>query len=907
MHNIFHRFKSIIKYHKYPLILFFLLSLIPLTWLHGYPVGFYDNGIGFFFFNHSYFLRLLPYFWSSSNMGLVSYVAVYPLPFVAFFQIFFLIIRNYFIVQEIFFICIIFFSLLFFYLFSQNIIGSPKYNRIISTLSAIFYVFNSFTITNLLFNPDQITIVTLLFIPLFLFLFIKGIKFLEPVYILIISLVVSYFAILNEDFFYFCLPIILLTLLLFVNEIFKNFNNRIYIKKITKYFLTMFVLSLLVNSWWIIFFYNLMFKVYSTSITHLNYNGIYRYIGSVTNMYILLRSFMKNFNNFPEMPFFYNPIFVLIGTLISFIILIPIIKESKKFILYISIFILGVFLVSGYNAPFKGFKLSLFEHLPFHAAFYEIFAYVPLITVSSSILFGFGIIMIYEFLNKKINKTIINKLIIIFLILIINFIYVFPLWNGTIFNSKIKQYGQNVSRRVDIPSYYKNISTYFNQDKLNYNILSLPVDPKYYRLFKWKYGFYGNAPLNILYSHREISSIHMNFFPQNVILKSFQNNKLKQISKMCSIFSIKYIVIQKDIYNIKFKNNFVIMSKIHYHFRYISTNNLLAIINDNNDFKFVSKFGRLNLYKIRNRYFINSVYSPTTMTFISSSSGSFRKFAHKDRVQFNLHKLAPLILNVTTLHHFNIRNAIFFTRVNTRRKNYELYKVRRSLIKNYKLDKKTMIVNDKTYKIESNIKNMLAPTLEFKEINPTKYIVIAHNVQSNFPVVFNQMYSKSWNLYIKKFNKKSLSQKNMDNYQCREETFKDCMNNKALLFDIKIGDISYTGNKFISKDFNGTIQNDNLPSGHILQTIFQRPYPHKYHFIANGYANSWWINLNDIKKLGPQYYKVNKNGTYDFEFIIDFWPQRLFYIGLIISGTTVVVFVLYLIYDSRKRKKKESD
>jgi hypothetical protein len=115
--------------------------------------------------------------------------------------------------------------------------------------------------------------------------------------------------------------------------------------------------------------------------------------------------------------------------------------------------------------------------------------------------------------------------------------------------------------------------------------------------------------------------------------------------------------------------------------------------------------------------------------------------------------------------------------------------------------------------------------------------------------------------------------------------------------------ITFFGKKFISQNINGTIQNNNIPDGHILQTLFQSPYPQKYHFIVNGYANSWWINLKDIKKLGIRYYKVNKNGTYDFEFIIDYWPQRLFYIGIIISGTTVILFGLYLIYDAVKKRK----
>jgi hypothetical protein len=53
--------------------------------------------------------------------------------------------------------------------------------------------------------------------------------------------------------------------------------------------------------------------------------------------------------------------------------------------------------------------------------------------------------------------------------------------------------------------------------------------------------------------------------------------------------------------------------------------------------------------------------------------------------------------------------------------------------------------------------------------------------------------------------------------------------------------------------------------------------PNEYHFIANGFANGWYIN---------------KTGTYTIT--LEFWPQRLFYIGSTISITTLTLCVLYI-------------
>ncbi|MEM0314290.1 MAG: hypothetical protein QXQ41_07060 [Candidatus Bathyarchaeia archaeon] len=49
------------------------------------------------------------------------------------------------------------------------------------------------------------------------------------------------------------------------------------------------------------------------------------------------------------------------------------------------------------------------------------------------------------------------------------------------------------------------------------------------------------------------------------------------------------------------------------------------------------------------------------------------------------------------------------------------------------------------------------------------------------------------------------------------------------------------------------------------------------HFIVNGFANAWF---------------VNRIGTYTIT--LEFWPQKLFYIGSAISITTLILCILYI-------------
>ncbi len=143
---------------------------------------------------------------------------------------------------------------------------------------------------------------------------------------------------------------------------------------------------------------------------------------------------------------------------------------------------------------------------------------------------------------------------------------------------------------------------------------------------------------------------------------------------------------------------------------------------------------------------------------------------------------------------------------------------------------------------------------------------------------------------------------------------------------------------FISKNLNGTIQNDNLPEGHFWESwlpgkfVVDCPrtkgkiseeacetdpaswkidrgimsdlieWPDIFHWQVNGYANSWWIDpailggLPEASSKQQGYYILNPDGTMDFEVVLEFWPQRLYYIGLFISSTTLIFCLIYLIY-----------
>lgn len=151
------------------------------------------------------------------------------------------------------------------------------------------------------------------------------------------------------------------------------------------------------------------------------------------------------------------------------------------------------------------------------------------------------------------------------------------------------------------------------------------------------------------------------------------------------------------------------------------------------------------------------------------------------------------------------------------------------------------------------------PKIEFKRVSPVKYRVIVHNAKNKFPLVFSETYHRSWRLY------------------------------------------GSSTEHAVSNGADG--ENFSLPQGSVYETWFKRPVvSENNHLVANSYANSWIIDPAELCRSSSYCQKVGDG--YEMNLVIEFWPQRLFYLGLLIGAFLLLamsIFQGYAIFRKQRR------
>lgn len=180
----------------------------------------------------------------------------------------------------------------------------------------------------------------------------------------------------------------------------------------------------------------------------------------------------------------------------------------------------------------------------------------------------------------------------------------------------------------------------------------------------------------------------------------------------------------------------------------------------------------------------------------------------------------------------------------------------------YRIVQPKIILRSKIEKYTASPRNKIEiPKITFVKVNPTKYRIKVRGAKEPYTLVFSESFHEGWRAYIS--------------------------NQQPATSDQHYGEI--VASYFEGEIKEGTHKNIFLDRN-TFETWNKKSIPEERHLLVNGYANFWYITPADT------------GGREDYEIIIEFWPQRLFYIGLGISGLTLIGCLGYLGYNFAKRR-----
>lgn len=140
------------------------------------------------------------------------------------------------------------------------------------------------------------------------------------------------------------------------------------------------------------------------------------------------------------------------------------------------------------------------------------------------------------------------------------------------------------------------------------------------------------------------------------------------------------------------------------------------------------------------------------------------------------------------------------------------------------------------------------PRIIFSKVNSTKYRVRIKGAKEPYTLVFNENFHRGWRAYFK--------------------------------------EASSSDEEIVASYFDGqvkqTTSGDIFLDGNTFETWAKEPVSEEKHYLVNGYANAWYIAPEDV------------GGTEDYEIIIEYWPQRLFYLGIGVTLVTLLGCLGYL-------------
>ena len=760
-----------------------------------------------------------------------------------------------------------------------------KPNYLMALIAGLFFMFNPYV--GAMATSYTYLWVTYSFLPLKLGLYIKGLvekkNFNYMIFFVFIWILTSASQYTNPKYLILdLLPLFLFFLcyLLFIAKDKKEKRRAVFFS------FTFFVLLILLCAYW--FLPALVFireafidsqKAYST-INLSRHTGFYLNSGTdlIRTMKLLglwaLEAGFKDTPYFNWIAMYKTPLLIFLGGIIPLIIFststFVLRMKKREYYPFVILYLMSLFGMMGLEKSFEKVNSLLIKKIPLYL---DLFSYPYQIfgiyfVISCAVLFSLGIWGIYNYYKfTGIKKVVFFGTVFVLFI----GIYGRPVWTGEIMSPRSEDTFQYLpSYLYQVPNYYYTASEFMKKKRLDARVFSLPYSKTGGAVYLWSRGYSG-----IDISSRLLGNIIYDINPLTDLINDMVvSGSTENIGILLSQLNTHYILFHHDMHPSLFDRTTI-----------YSESTEQNIKDDIDVSSSLRQFEKLDIYTLSASIFLPHFYIPSHLLF-QGDIGDVK---------------------------YSIGSAIF-SRVENEEKG--------NILDELKSD------------------NINKPKLEFRKVNSTKYRIRVHGTQGIFPIVFSESFHEGWRTYLvdskfKNQNAKSqFKNQNLDSYKILDGNGEDQASREELKEFIVKGIVTDLGDRkekkikhtkwesekqkevpdyvekytidFISKNFQGTIQNDNLPRGAFYETWFKKPLGEENHLMVNGYANSWVIDTDEMCNNNTQCIK-NADGTYDMELVVEFWPQRLFYLGAFISGLTLVGCLVYVgVATARERRKKKS-
>jgi hypothetical protein len=231
----------------------------------------------------------------------------------------------------------------------------------------------------------------------------------------------------------------------------------------------------------------------------------------------------------------------------------------------------------------------------------------------------------------------------------------------------------------------------------------------------------------------------------------------------------------------------------------------------------------------------------------------------------------------------------------------------------------TFMISDNDYHplitlLEGNT-NSSDTILEYKKVSPVKFKVRIRNINidSVYLLNFSQTFNKSWKILpdsqvdildnaLTSLQGKSYIIKDSNvNDQANSSDLDKYLRDKYIYIDQSIDSVG-----FVSKIFNGSIQNDNIIDYKKIE-ISPSYIPESYHYKVSdkyGSSNIFIIDMDYFLKVHKKSV-VESDNRFDLFLTIEFETQRVFYYGSLFSVLMLLTYFSYIyIYLSRRKLPK---